>query len=476
MIQKVINSCGILSIFATMWVQKKEVNMQNIDQLIHARWVLPIAPINTVLEQHSIAIKNDKILAILPTDQALAQYKAKDTHHLEQHAVMPGLVNGHTHLAMNLFRGLADDLALMDWLQNYIWPAEGDVICAESVSAGTRLAIAEMLRGGTTCFNDHYFFPDIIAQAAIDLGMRAMVGLEIMNVPTGYAQKEQEYLDKALATLENGPHHPLINYAWAPGHPFTVSNDFFKKIKILSDEREMPIHIHVHETIDELNGSLEQHGCHPLERLDQLGLLSPNLISVHMVHVTDSEIELVAKKGVHVIHCPESNLKLASGFAPITKYLAAGVNVALGTDGAASNNDLDMFGELKTAAFLAKAVSSDPTAVPAAEALKMATLNGARALGLDNKIGSLEPNKQADVIAVDLSSYITQPIYNPMSHLAYAANRLQVSDVWVAGKHLLSKHEFLDLNTNALIVQVQDWASKAERYKSAASSIEKAEA
>ncbi len=440
--------------------------METVDQLICARWILPIAPKNIVLENHAIAIKDGLIKDILPADAAKEQFYAQDFLDLNDHVLMPGLVNTHAHTPMNLFRGLADDLELMDWLNNHIWPAEKELINAESVIVGSRLAIAEMLRGGTTCFNDHYFFPSVTGEVAMEEGIRASLGCVIMSVPTEWAQDEATYVSKALQILENQPDNPLITWTIAPHAPYTVSDDSFKKVKELSERFNLPVHLHLHETAFECEQSIQDHGKRPIQRMADLGLLNSKLIAVHMTQMTDDEIKQIKDSGTHVAHCPESNLKLASGFAPINKLLDADINVSIGTDGAASNNDLDMFGELRTAALIAKAVSGNPTCLPAAKALEMATINGAKALGLDDKIGSLEPGKAADMIAVDFSSYLTRPIFNPMSHLVYAINRLQVSDVWVAGKRLLKDGKLTKLNTEKLIQRAQELADKAKPFQS----------
>jgi len=445
--------------------------MQQVDQIISAPWICPIAPQNTVLENHSLAIRDGRIVALMPQDAMQQHFQATKTITLKNHVLLPGLVNAHAHTPMNLFRGLADDLALMDWLQNHIWPAEQAIINSESVADGTHLAIAEMLRGGVTCFNDHYFFPDAIAKTAIATGMRAAIGFVIMSVPTQWASDEAGYFARAKETLANNPKHPLITWTVAPHAPYTVSDDSLKQVKQLADEYNLQIHMHVHETEFEVTESVEKYGKRPLQRLHKLGLLSPKFINVHMVHLTDAEIKLIKETGSHVVHCPESNLKLASGFAPISKLQNAGVNVALGTDGAASNNDLDLMGEMRTAALLAKAVSGNPTSLPAHEALKMATLNGAKALGLDHEIGSLELGKAADFIAVDLGSYLTQPIFNPMSHLVYAANRLQVSDVWIAGKQLLQDGRFTQMDIDAIVTKAQKWQKLALPFRSKGSEM-----
>lgn len=439
--------------------------MHHIDLLVSARWILPIAPENKVLENYALAVQGDQIIDLLPLDEAKEQYYAEQYLEFPEHVIMPGMVNSHTHTPMNLFRGLADDLPLMDWLNNHIWPAEGALINAESVKVGTQLAIAEMLRGGTTCFNDNYFFPDITAFAAIEAGMRVVAGNVIMSVPTKWASDEAGYFTRAEAILRDFTPHPLVTWTITPHAPYTVNDESFKKVRGISEKYNLPVHLHLHETSFECEQSAKEFGVRPIARLQKLGLINEKLIAVHMVDVNKEEIELIAKAGASVVHCPESNLKLASGFAPVTEYLNHGINVAIGTDGAASNNDLDMFGELRTAAMIAKAVSHNPTSVPAHEALKMATLNGAKAIGLGDKIGSLEKNKQADFIAVDLSSYLTQPIFNPLSHLAYAINRLQVSDVWIAGKRLLKNGEFTRLNTREIVAQAKLWAEKAKEFE-----------
>lgn len=441
--------------------------MSNADTLILSRWLLPIAPKNIVLENHAVAIKDKKIVDVLPNEVAKKLYADASIIDRTDHVVMPGLINTHCHNMMVLFRGLADDLPLMDWLNNHIWPAEGDVMCAQSIKDGTRLAIAEMLRGGTTCYNDTYFFPLETAEVTIQEHMRGAIGFQFMNVPTTWAKDEDEYYTKALHACQNRPDSDLITWTSAPGHPFTNSDRSLTLAKQLADDHDLRMHMHVHETKAELEMELKAHGKHPIQRLHDLGLLNDRFIAVHMVHLNDEEIELCAKLGVHVAHCPESNMKLASGEPQIKKYMDAGINVSLATDGAASNNDLDMFGEMRTASFLAKLISGDSTALAAPDAIKMATLNGAKTLGIDHKVGSIEAGKEADIIAIDMNHLFTQPIYNPMSHLVYAANRLQVSDVWVAGKQLLDKGEFTELDVEKTIANAQPWAEKTMKYKPA---------
>ncbi|OGO92578.1 MAG: N-ethylammeline chlorohydrolase [Coxiella sp. RIFCSPHIGHO2_12_FULL_44_14] len=438
--------------------------MEKIDLLIAARWVIPITPPHCVLENYAVLVHKSRILRVLPLAEAQQQYRPKQSIELKDHVLMPGLVNAHAHTPMNLFRGLADDLNLMDWLHHHIWPAEKALINAQSVTIGTRLAIAEMLRGGITCFNDNYFFHDTIAKVAAEEGIRACVGMVIMSVPTEWAKEEAGYFQKAIATLEHAQAHPLITWSLAPHAPYTVSNASLRKVKEWADQYQLPIHMHVHETPTEIEQSLKEHGVRPLERLHRLGLLSPRFIGVHMTQLVDDDIHLLQNTQAHVVHCPESNLKLASGIAPIAQLLKKGINVAIGTDGAASNNDLDLWGELRTAALLAKVHAHDPTCLPAHEALAMATLHGAQALGLEKEIGSIEVGKSADLIAIDLSSYLTQPVYHPISHLVYAVNRLQVSDVWIQGKQLLKKGVLTQLETHQLVEAARYWADKAAPF------------
>jgi 5-methylthioadenosine/S-adenosylhomocysteine deaminase len=430
---------------------------QPVATLINARWIVPVEPEGRVLEHHALAIEGDRILAILPQDTAVARFTPTACLNLGRHVLIPGLINAHTHASMTLLRGFADDLPLINWLREHIWPAEARWVNPDFVRDGTRLAIAEMLRGGTTCFNDMYFFPEVTAAVARDCGMRACVGLIALDFPTTYAQTLGEYLDKGVALHEHLRTVPQIHTAFAPHAPYTVSPAGLERIGRLAAELEVPVHIHVHETAAEVAEFQASHGCRPLERLEQVGLLSSRLLAVHMTQLTTVEIDRLAQTGAHVAHCPESNLKLASGFCPVAQLDAAGVNVALGTDGAASNNDLDMFGELRTAALLGKAVVSDAAALPAARVLRMATLNGARALGLGAETGSLEPGKAADLVAVDLGQPETEPVYQPISQLVYAAGRHQVTDVWVAGHHLLAGRRLTTLDLDDTVRRARGW-------------------
>jgi 5-methylthioadenosine/S-adenosylhomocysteine deaminase len=428
-----------------------------VDTLIHARWIIPVEPESVTYEHHTLVIDSGKIIDLLPTDLAKQKYQGTTTENLENHALLPGLINSHTHAAMTLMRGIADDLPLMDWLQNHIWPLEQKWMSEAFVKDGTDLAIAEMILGGTTCFNDMYFFPEITAGQAIHHGIRAKVGLIVIDFPSVWAENSDEYIEKGLALHEQLRLSDLCSTAFAPHAPYTVSDGPLQKIRTLADELELPIHIHVHETLHEVEQAQAQTGQRPLQRLQELGLLNPSLIAVHMTQLTDEEISLFAESGAHIVHCPESNLKLASGFCPVSRSLAAGINVALGTDGAASNNDLDMFGEMRTAALLGKAVAGDASAIPAMTALRMATINGAKALGLDACCGSLSVGKSADVIAIDLSNLETQPLYCPVSQIVYAASRQQVTDVWIAGKRLLKQRQLTTIHLEDLKARISAW-------------------
>jgi len=432
---------------------------QTCDLLIEAGWVVPVEP-HGVLERHAVAVADGVIMAVLPIDAARRRFNAAEVVSRPDAVLIPGLVNAHTHNPMTLLRGIADDLPLMDWLQGHIWPIENALIGPEFVADGVALAIAEMLRGGTTCCNESYFFPDVQAATYKRFGFRARVGLPVIDFPTAWARSDDEYFDRAGEVHDAWRGDPLIGTCFAPHAPYTVSDANFLRIRMLADQLDIPVHCHVHETADEVRSSQEKHGQRPLARLDRLGLLNDRLIAVHMTQLRDAEIALCAQRGVSVVHCPESNLKLASGFCPAAKLQAAGVNVALGTDGAASNNDLDMFGELRTAALLAKAVAGDASAFDARTALHAATLAGARAMGLEDSIGSIVPGKQADLACVDLAALETQPLHHVISQLVYACGRQQVSDVWIAGRPRLRDGVLVDIDTDALRSNARHWRTR----------------
>jgi len=432
----------------------------HIDTLIHARWIIPVIPGDPVLEYHSLAIQGRRILEILPTSEVADRYHSNAELRLTRHALIPGLINAHTHASMSLLRGVADDLPLMTWLNEHIWPAERRWVSEEFVHDGTQLALAEMLRSGTTCFNDMYFFPDVTARAAAAAGIRASVGLIVLDFPTVWAANPDEYLHRGLEVHDQFRNHPLVRTAFAPHAPYSVSDAPLQRLGVMANELEIPIHIHLHETRDEVKHSLAQYGERPLARLTKLGLLSPALMAVHMTQLEEAELHAFATSGASVVHAPESNLKLASGFCPAQKLLELGVNLALGTDGAASNDDLDMLGEMRTAALLAKGLNADARALPAHQVLRMATLNGAIALGIADEIGSLEPAKSADIVAIDLGQVETQPVYNPVSQIVYSAGREQVTDVWVAGKRLLSNRALTSLDLSELLSRATEWQAR----------------
>ncbi|MBB6366384.1 MULTISPECIES: TRZ/ATZ family hydrolase [unclassified Xanthomonas] len=433
---------------------------ESCDLLIEAGYVVPIEPHAVVLEDHAVAVRGSEIVAVLPTAEARARFAAARTVSRPDAALLPGLVNAHTHNPMTLLRGIADDLPLMVWLQQHIWPVETAVIGPEFVADGTALAIAEMLRGGTTCANENYFFADVQAAVYKQHGFRARVGTVIIDFPTAWAKTSDEYFARACEVHDQWRDDPLVGIAFAPHAPYTVNDANFERVRMLSDQLEVPVHLHTHETAQEIADSLKQYGQRPLARLDRLGLVNDRLIAVHMTQLTDAEIHLCAERGVSVVHCPESNLKLASGFCPACALQRAGVNLAIGTDGCASNNDLDMFSENRTAAILAKAVANDATALDAASTLRAATLGGARALGFGETIGSIEPGKQADLICVDLSALETQPLHNVLSQLVYATGRQQVSDVWIAGQPKLSQRVLVDMDVDALVANARQWRER----------------
>ncbi|MCH9697443.1 MAG: TRZ/ATZ family hydrolase [Gammaproteobacteria bacterium] len=434
----------------------------NIDTLIHAGWIVPVIPENTVYHQHSIALADGCIVDIVPWKQAVEQFHAQATIELRQHCLMPGLINTHTHAPMSLMRGIADDLKLMDWLQNHIWPLEQQWVSEDFVAVGTRLAIAEMLLSGTTCFNDMYFYPETVTQVVAGLGIRATIGLILIDAPTNWAKTTDEYISQGLAVHDIVRNEPLVNTAFAPHAPYTVCDANLLRMRALVEEMEIPIHMHVHETSDEVSNAIAETGKSPVQRLAELELLANGFIGVHMVHVSEPDRALYAESGAHVVHCPSSNLKLASGFCPIQQYVSDGINIALGTDSAASNNRLDMFTEMRSAALIAKAVAHDASAIPAHTALSMATINGARALGIDTVTGSLEAGKSADLIAIDMDDIVTRPMFNPISQLVYATHCHQVTDVWIAGKHLVQSGKLSSMDITQLKYDVDRWQQQLD--------------
>jgi 5-methylthioadenosine/S-adenosylhomocysteine deaminase len=432
---------------------------QPVDLLIFPRWIVPVHPAG-VLENHALAIKSGRIVDICPANEAPSRYAARENIELPEHVLIPGLVNLHTHAAMSLLRGYGDDLPLMQWLTTRIWPAEQKSVSADFVRDGSLLACAEMLASGTTCFNDMYFFPGAAADATLDSGMRASVGMILMDFPTAYASDAEDCLSKGLAVRDRYKGEARISFSFAPHAPYTVGDEMLGRIAVLAEQLEIPVHMHLQETEQEIQDSLSQYKVRPLERVAAAGLLSPKLIAVHAVHLLDAEIETLARFGCHIAHCPASNLKLASGLPAVKKWLDAGINMGIGTDGPASNNRLDMFSEMRLAALLAKGVSGDAAALPAARALEAATLGGARALGLEAHIGTLETGKWADMTAVNLGGLSTQPVFDPVSHLVYAAGRDNVSHVWVGGELKYAGGNLTSINQPDLKARLAYWRDK----------------
>jgi 5-methylthioadenosine/S-adenosylhomocysteine deaminase len=434
--------------------------VKRIDALIRPRWMLAVEPRVAVSEGLALAIDAGRILAVLPDAEARARFAPAALHERPGHVLMPGLVNAHCHAGMSLLRGFADDLPLARWLSERIWPAERRLVTQEFVADGTRLAAAEMLLGGITCFADMYYFPDVVAEVANEVGLRAVVGLIALEVATPWAANVDEYIAKGLEVHDRYRQDKLITTAFAPHAPYSVADPTLKRIRQLADELDVPIHIHLHETAEEIQESLATTGRRPLARLESLGLLTSALIGVHATQLEPGEIDKLAEAKAHIVHCPRSNLKLASGACPVAALQKAGVNVALGTDGAASNNRLDIWSELELAALFGKHVAGDATAVSAASVLQMATINGARALGLEAETGSLAPGKAADLICVELGGPMQAPVLNPISQLAYSVSREHVTDVWVAGEHLVAGRELTRLDVAALDAATRTWTER----------------
>ena len=434
--------------------------MRHCDSLIASSWCIPVEPAGTVLEDHAVAVVDDRIAAILPLAEARESFQPSVFVNRPGHVLIPGLINSHCHAAMTLFRGLVDDLPLDAWLREGIWPVERRFASAELVRDGTELAIAEMLTAGITCFSDQYFFPEIVAETAVDLHMRAVIGTPVVDVPTAWAEDVAEYLSKGSDLVHDRyADHPLISTCFAPHTTRALSDASFTELRVLADQLDVPVQIHLHESAAEVAQSVAATGKRPLERLDELGLLNASLLAVHAVHVTADEIARLAAAGAGVAHCPASNLKLACGIAPVRALMDAGVTVGIGTDGAASNNLLDVLAEVRLAALLAKVAGGGGT-VAAEQALRMATIDAARALRRDHETGSVEPGKLADLTCIDLQRYNSQPVYEPISQLVYATRADQVSDVWVAGRHLLDQGELTSINRESIFKRSSEWRQR----------------
>ena len=436
--------------------------MQHRYQIIQADWTVTVNPQFEILRDYAVLVEDNRIRELIAGDDVgeLDCLASAEVFRLPGCALLPGFVNSHTHAPMSLFRGIADDLPLMTWLTEHVWPAESRWVDPQFTADGFRLAAAEMIRSGTTCLNDMYFFPDEAAHCAQAIGMRSVIGLIVLDFPSAWASDADEYLHKALAVHDEIRELPLVESALAPHAPYTVSDRPLEQIAMYSNELDVPVHMHLHETAGEVAEAQRKTGKRPLERLDQLNLLNPNLVAVHMTELDEFEIERIAEAGVNVVHCPESNLKLGSGICPVAALLEQGVNVCLGTDGAASNNDLDLLGEMQSAALLAKGYSGDASACNARQAIQMATINGARALGMSDRIGSIEVGKLADLVAIDLNALNTQPVYDPVAQIVYAANSRQVSHVWIDGVLQLKEFELCRLDSDEIIAAARSWANK----------------
>ncbi|PHN33686.1 TRZ/ATZ family hydrolase [Pseudomonas sp. ICMP 561] len=430
-----------------------------LDLLLLPAWLVPVEPAGVVLKDHGLGIRDGCIVYIGPRAEALKQ-TALQTLELPEMLLSPGLINAHGHAAMTLFRGLADDLPLMTWLHDHIWPAESKWVSEDFIRDGTDLAIAEQLKGGITCFSDMYFYPSVAADRVHNSGIRAQITVPILDFPIPGARDTDEALHMGVQLFNDLAHHPRIKIAFGPHAPYTVGDENLERVRVIADELDAMIQMHVHETAFEVEQAVDQSGERPLARLNRLGVLGPRFQAVHMTQINDDDLALLVESNTSVIHCPESNLKLASGFCPVERLWQAGVNVAVGTDGAASNNDLDLLGETRTAALLAKAVAGSAAALDAHRALRMATLNGARALGIQNEVGSLEIGKAADMVAFDLSGLARQPIYDPVSQLIYATGRDCVSHVWVAGKQLLDDRRLTRMDEQALCDTAKAWGKR----------------
>ncbi len=437
--------------------------MERVDQIIQTKWLVPCEGKDLVLTDHALVIAQGKIKAILPNQLAKERYTAPLIEHYSSHAIIPGLVNAHTHLAMNLFRGLADDLTLMNWLNHHIWPAEKKWVSHEFVLDASLFAMAEMIRSGTTCFNDMYFFLQATAQAADIAGIRGSIGITVIDFPTAWAANTEEYFAKGLAFYEAYKNHDRIKATVAPHAIYTVSDTNLLKVKAFAEKYDLKINMHIHETADEVNQSIAQTKQRPLYRLQQLGLISPRLIAIHMTQINEEDLAILQAGKPNIVHCPQSNMKLASGACSVETLEAKGLNVALGTDGAASNNDLNMLEEMRSAAFLAKHLALNPECLSAPDILTKATLHGAKALGIDSITGSLSIGKSADFVAINLDAIETLPVYHPISQIVYSASRHQVTDVWVCGKQLLKNRELTTLDEKELIKKAKYWGEKIKR-------------
>ena len=438
----------------------KALNKKNVSTIISAPWIYTSNIDSELLFNYSLIIKDDKIIDLVTQDKVFDEYEADNTYELADHILIPGLINTHTHAAMNIFKGFADDLPLQEWLNDHIWPAEKKFVGTSFVKDGSVLALSEMIKAGVTTFNDMYFFPDATAEAARELGIRANIGLVVLDFPTNYASDPEDYLLKGFEFRDKWRNDELITTSIAPHAPYSVSDEAFRLVNTYSEELGLNIHLHLHETEWEVADSIKTYGVTPIQRLNNLGIISPSLLAAHCVHLNDQDTAILTKGKVSIAHNPSSNMKLGSGIADVAKMLRQNLNVSLGTDSSASNNKLDIMEEMRLAALLIKGTTKSPELLPASQAIKMATINGAKALGLDLVVGSIEKNKKADLVAIDLSSIENQPIYNPLSTLVYSSSKSDVNYVWIDGEIKLKEKKLVGLDEEYIKQLAKKWQKK----------------
>ncbi len=434
--------------------------IKKVNSIISASWIYTADKINTLLEDHSIVILEDEIFDILPTKSVFDKYEADDVFALSDHIIIPGLINNHTHAAMSLLKGYANDLPLKSWLEDHIWPAEKQHVSEAFVKDGSRIAIAEMIKTGTTTFNDMYFYPNETAEAAVEMGMRANIGLVVMEFPTNYASDPEDYLKKGLDFRDQWRDEDLISTSLAPHAPYTISDKTLSLVGTYAEQLNLPIHTHLHETMEEIKNSISQFKVSPIQRFGALGLLGPNLVAAHCTHVGEQDLNLLNQNNVNVVHNPSSNLILGSGIADISKMLDLGMNVSIGTDSSASNNRLDMFEELRMAVLLGKGINHKPEILDSNVAFKMATYNAAKSMNKGELIGSIELKKKADIVAINLDSIFTQPVYNPLSSLLYNGNQGGVDYVWINGTLKLNAGQLENIDLDKLTNIAKSWKTK----------------
>ena len=453
-------AAGLVLALAGVSAQNAQNAPRQVSLVLSGGTVVTMDPGNRVIANGAVAIDGADIVAVDTADAIAKQFRGRETIDSSGQIVLPGLINTHTHAAMVLFRGLADDLALSEWLNKYIFPAEAKTVSPEFVRAGTRLAALEMIQSGTTTFTDMYYFEEEVAAVTKAAGLRGVLGQTVIQFPVADAKTPADALVRAEAFIKAFKDDPLVTPAVAPHAMYTLDGPTLKAARELAKRQNVPTLIHLAETRDEIQAAQERFKSSPVAYLDSLGFFGPGVLGAHGVWVSDADIVMLKARGVGISHNPESNMKLASGTAPVPAYLRADVAVGLGTDGAASNNDLDMFEALRFAALLHKHASSDSRAVSARSVLEMATIRGARALGMEKRIGSLEPRKRADVITVSLNGARQTPMYDAISHLVYVIHGDDVRNTIVNGHVLMRDRKVLTLDEKAVIAEGRSWVEK----------------